>query len=189
MDYGNKRTSLEVKTKAGANIKKVQADIAKELGEGFQTLTNDEQHKDLYRLLNLEKLFTFISLTLLIIIASINIFFSLMMLAIDKKKDISILAAVGAQPNLIRKIFLGEGALIAFSGATFGLLLGGFICWAQDQFGLVGMGMDSSLVNAYPVEMRFTDFVSVAAVIVGITLLISFYPAKLASRSYAIELL
>src|ERR1041385_5899972 len=123
MDYGNKRTSLEVKAKAGANLNAVQATIRKELGEGFQVLTNDEQHKDLYRLLNLEKLFTFISLTLLIIIASINIFFSLMMLAIDKKKDISILAAVGARPNLIRKIFLGEGALIAFSGAAFGLLL------------------------------------------------------------------
>ncbi len=185
MDYGNKRTSLEVKAKAGANLKTLQADLRKELGEGFQVLTNDEQHKDLYRLLNLEKLFTFISLTLLIIIASINIFFSLMMLAIDKKKDISILSAIGAQPNLIRKIFLGEGALIAFTGAAFGLLLGGAICWAQGQFGLVGMGMDSSLVNAYPVEMRFTDFLSVSSVIVAITVLISFYPAALASKSYS----
>ncbi len=187
MDYGNKRTSLEVKTKTGADLGTVQAAIRKELGERFQVLTNDEQHKDLYRLLNLEKLFTFISLTLLIIIASINIFFSLMMLAIDKKKDISILSAIGAHPNLIKKIFLSEGALIAFSGAAFGLLLGGIICWAQGQFGLVSMGMDSALVNAYPVEMRFTDFLSVAGVIVTITFLISFYPATLASRSYTVQ--
>src|SRR5262249_26587598 len=121
MDYGNRRTSLEVKTKAGADLKKVQSDIEKEVGAEFQVLTNDEQHKDIYRLLKLEKLFTFISLTLLIIIASINIFFSLMMLAIDKKKDISILFAVGAQPSLVKRIFLGEGALIAFSGAAIGL--------------------------------------------------------------------
>ena len=187
MDYGNKRTSLEVKAKDGADTKKIQSVIRKKLGENFQVLTNDEQHKDLYRLLNLEKLFTFISLTLLIIIASINIFFSLMMLAIDKKKDISILSAVGARPNLIRKIFLGEGALIAFSGAAFGLLLGGVICWAQGEFGLVGMGMESSIVNAYPVEMRLTDFLSVASVIVAITFLISFYPATLASRSYSAQ--
>ena len=187
MDYGNKRTSLEVKTKDGVDTKKVQDAIRKKLGENFQVLTNDEQHKDLYRLLNLEKLFTFISLTLLIIIASINIFFSLMMLAIDKKKDISILSAIGARSNLIRKIFLGEGALIAFSGAAFGLLLGGIICWAQSEFGLVGMGMESSIVNAYPVEMRFTDFLSVASVIVAIAFLISFYPATLASRSYSAQ--
>src|SRR5260370_949555 len=136
----------------------------------------------LFRLAN-----PFISLTLLIIIASINIFFSLMMLAIDKKKDISILSAIGARSNLIRKIFLGEGALIAFSGAAFGLLLGGIICWAQSEFGLVGMGMESSIVNAYPVEMRFTDFLSVASVIVSIAFLISFYPATLASRSYSAQ--
>jgi lipoprotein-releasing system permease protein len=185
MDYGSKRTSLEIKTKNGSDVKKVQSSIRKLLGEKFLVLTNDEQHKDLYRLLNLEKLFTFISLTLLILIASINIFFSLMMLAIDKKKDISILSAIGAQPNLIKKIFLGEGALIAFSGAVVGLLLGGIICWAQDQFGLVGMGMDSAIVNAYPVEMRLFDFASVAFVIVVITLLISFYPAALASKSYS----
>lgn len=185
MDYGNKRTSLEIKTKEGQDIKKVQQALSKELGENFQVLTNDEQHKDLYRLLNLEKLFTGIALTLLILIASINIFFSLMMLAIDKKKDITILSAVGAQPNLITKIFLGEGALISFSGAVFGLVLGGITCWAQDQFGLIGMGMESAIVNAYPVEMRLSDFISVAGVIVAITFLISFYPAALASKSYS----
>lgn len=185
MDYGNKRTSIEVKSKADADLKKVQRDIQKVLGDQFQVLTNDEQHKDIYRLLNLEKLFTGISLTLLILIASINIFFSLMMLAIDKKKDISILSAVGAQPQLIRKIFLSEGALIAFSGATFGLLLGGIVCWAQQQFGLVSMGMESAIINAYPVEMRLVDFVSVAFAIIAITGLISFYPAALASKSYS----
>jgi len=185
MDYGNKRTSLEVKSKAGSDLKKVQRAIRAELGDQFSVLTNDEQHKDIYRLLNLEKLFTFISLTLLILIASINIFFSLMMLAIDKKKDISILSAIGAQPQLIKKIFLSEGALIAFSGAVAGLVLGGTICWAQQQFGLVGMGMESAIVDAYPVEMRFTDFASVAVTIIAITGLISFYPAGLASKSYS----
>jgi len=185
MDYGNKRTSLEVKAKPGADLKTTRSVIQKELGDTFLVLTNDEQHKDIYRLLNLEKLFTFIALTLLILIASINIFFSLMMLAIDKKKDISILSAIGAQPQLIKKIFLGEGALIAFSGAATGLLLGGVICWAQQQFGLVGMGMESAIVNAYPVEMRVVDFASVAATIIISTGLISFYPAALASKSYS----
>jgi lipoprotein-releasing system permease protein len=185
MDYGDKRTSLEIKSKPGADLKQVQRAIQKELGDSFLVLTNDEQHKDIYRLLNLEKLFTFISLTLLILVASINIFFSLMMLAIDKKKDISILSAIGAQPQLIRKIFLSEGGLIAFSGATFGLLLGGGVCWVQQQFGLVGMGMESAIVNAYPVEMRVVDFGSVAAAIIAITGLISFYPAALASKSYS----
>lgn len=187
MDYGNKRTSLEVKTKEGANLTNVKSEIQKVLSEKFKVLTNDEQHQDIYRLLKLEKLFTFISLTLLILVASINIFFSLMMLAIDKKKDVSVLSALGSPSGLIKKIFLAEGSLIAFSGAIFGLLLGGIVCWAQQQFGLVGMGMDSSIVNSYPVEMRAQDFLSVSLVITTITLLISIYPASLASRSYSVQ--
>ncbi|MFM8834992.1 MAG: ABC transporter permease [Cytophagales bacterium] len=148
MDYGDKRTSLEIKTVKGANTTKVQHQLKLLLGDSFNVLTNEEQHKDLYKLLKMEKLFVFTSLVLLILIASINIFFSLMMLAIDKKKDMAILSAVGAEGSLIKKIFLTEGALIAFWGALAGLVLGGGVCWLQDAFGLVGMGMDNAIVNA-----------------------------------------
>jgi ABC-type transport system, involved in lipoprotein release, permease component len=87
LDYGNKRTSLEVKTDEGVDLFQVQNQLKKLLGENFNVMTNEEQHKDLYRLLKVEKLFTFLALVLLILVASINIFFSLMMLVIEKKKD------------------------------------------------------------------------------------------------------
>jgi len=187
MDYGDRRTSLEIKVLPNTDIKNVQTSIQKLLGSDFSVLTNEEQHKDIFRLLKIEKLFIFIALTLLILVGSINIFFSLMMLALDKKKDISILSAMGADSFLIKRIFLTEGALIAFTGAASGLLLGGVICWAQDQFGLVGMGMGNAIVSSYPVKMKVLDFASVSIVIVIITFLISFYPARLASRSFSIE--
>ncbi len=94
---------------------------------------------------------------------------------------------MGAHSSLIKKIFLVEGALIAFTGAVSGLILGGIICWAQDQFGFVGMGMGNAIVSSYPVKMKVSDFASVSLVIVAITFLISFYPARLASRSFSIE--
>jgi len=182
LNYGNKRTSLEIKTTGKLPLKETQAGIAKVLGPDFSVLTNQEQHADLYRLLKIEKLFTFIALTLLILVASINIFFSLMMLVIDKKKDISVLFAMGSSTNLIRNIFLSEGALIAFTGAFMGLALGGTICWLQDSFGLVGMGMENAIVSSYPVKMRLTDFLLTALVMIVITTLVSFYPARLAAR-------
>lgn len=185
LDYGDKRTSLEIKTVAGANIKKVQSKIKDLLGERFSVLTNEEQHKDLYKLLKMEKLFVFISLTLLILVSSINIFFSLMMLVIDKKKDVAILSAMGASPMLIKRIFLSEGALIAFLGAAIGLLLGGAICWLQDQYGLVGMGMENALVANYPIKLKSIDFVTTSSVVIAITFLISFYPASLAAKSFS----
>ncbi|HEY5690479.1 MAG TPA: FtsX-like permease family protein [Cyclobacteriaceae bacterium] len=187
LDYGNKRTALEIKTASGADIEAIQQKFKSALGESFHVLTNEEQQKDLYRLLKIEKLFTFLALTLLITVGSINIFFSLMMLAIDKKKDISVLSAVGASKGLIKRIFYSEGAIISFIGAGSGLLIGGLICWAQDRFGLVGMGMENAVIPDYPVTMIWTDFALTSLVIVMITLLVSFYPASLASKSYSTQ--
>ena len=187
LDYGDKRTALEIKTKEGVDIYDVKEKVAETVGSSFQVQTNEEQQKDLYRLLKMEKLFTFLALTLLLAVGSINIFFSLMMLAIDKKRDISILSAVGASQNLIRRIFFSEGALISFIGAGTGLLLGGLICWAQDKFGLVGMGMENAVIPDYPVTMIWTDFALTSLAIVLITALVSFYPASLASKSYSTQ--
>ncbi|CAN5467095.1 FtsX-like permease family protein [soil metagenome] len=186
LDYGNKRTSLEVQTD-GSDLKTVQEELHKVLGENFTVLTNKEQHKDLYRLLKFEKLFSFFALSLLLLVGSINMFFSLMMLAIDKKKDISILTAVGAPASLIKKIFLAEGALISFIGAVVGLVGGAILVYLQDTVGLVGMGMENVIVTYYPVKMQVSDFVLTGSVVLGLTLLMSFRPAILASRSYSID--
>lgn len=187
LNYGNRRTWLEVKTKAGANIETVKKRVVAMLGEDFKVLTNEELHQDLYRLLQLEKLFAALALAALIVVGSINIFFSLMMLALDKKKDISVLFAMGAYPQFIKKIFISEGAIISFTGALLGLVLGGVICFLQDQFELVGMGMENAIVTAYPVKMQFSDFVVTSGLVIVVTFLTSFYPASLAAKSYSIQ--
>lgn len=186
-NYGNRRTWLEVKTTPGADIDAMKKQIGEKLGENFKVLTNEEQHQDLYRLLKYEKLFAMIALASLIVVGSINIFFSLMMLALDKKKDISVLFALGAYPQFIRKIFISEGAIISFTGAVLGLVLGGLICFLQDQFGLVSMGMENAIVTAYPVKMKAVDFVITSALVTVVTFLTSFYPAALAAKSYSIQ--
>ena len=186
LDYGNRRTSLEVQTD-GSDLNRVQTALRHTMGKDYSVLTNDEQHKDLYRLMKIEKLFTFLSFALLLLVVSINIFFSLMMLAIDKKKDISILTAMGAPSSLIKRIFLTEGALISCIGATAGLLLGALLCYLQDNVGLVGMGMENAIVANYPVEMKVSDFLLTSSVILVISIVLSIRPAILASRSYSID--
>lgn len=182
---GNKRTSIEVQTD-GTRTLEVREALQQALGSSYQVLTNEEQHKDLYRLLRIEKLFTFLSLSLLLLIASINIFFSLMMLSIDKKKDVSILASLGATPVLIRNIFLAVGALISFVGALAGLIVGGALCYLQDTVGLVGMGMENAIVANYPVDIRISDFFLTILVITVVSAIVSFRPAVLASRAYSL---
>jgi lipoprotein-releasing system permease protein len=187
LNYEDKRTSLEIKTSAGANIFTVQQHVKSAVGNDFVVLNYEEQHKDLYRLLKMEKLFTFLALSLLLGISSINIFFSLMMLALDKKKDISILSAMGADEGMIRKIFVVEGGIIAFGGALLGLFLGGVFCWLQLEYGLISMGMETSVTEGYPIKVIPMDFVSTLAVVSIITFLISWRPAILASRSVSVR--
>ena len=189
LEYGNKRTSLEIKTTENADNLMVMNQLKGILGDAFSVMDNDEQHADLYKLLNLEKLFVFIAFAFILLVGSINIFFALSMLAIDKKKDISVLYSFGADHTLIRRIFLIEGAIISLGGAFIGLLLGGFICWVQANYGLISMGMQTSLLENYPVEMKPTDFVYTFICLVVITLAISYRPAIIATRYGSIKYL
>lgn len=187
LSYENRRTSLEVKMASGSNTAVVEDEIQKTLGSSFDVLNNEEQHKDLYTLLRMEKLFAFMALSLLLLLGSINIFFALMMLALDKKKDISVLSAMGANTSQIRNIFMTEGALIAFIGAFVGLVLGGAFCYLQLKYGIISMGMESSITQGYPIQVKVTDFISAFIVVSIITVIISFHPAKLASRFAAVK--
>lgn len=181
-DYKGKRTSLELMVDPEKDLLAIQSRLSKQLGADFTVLNSDQQHADLYKVLKIEKLFVFIIFSMIVGIASINIFFSLSMLVIEKKPDISSLFAMGASQKLIRKIFLMEGAIIAFIGAGSGLILGFTISWFQQTYGIVSMGVASSVTQAYPVEIIGTDFLFTAFTIIFITFVASVQPAIMASR-------
>lgn len=182
LNYGDKRTSLEIKVAEGVSINEVQSTLKAHLGPKFLVKNKDEQHAGLLRTVKLEKLFVFLTLTFILAIASFNIFFSLSMLAIEKKKDIAVLKAMGAPDRLIRSIFLKQGALIAFSGAVIGLVLGYFVCWMQEIFGLVSLGISSAVVDAYPIKIIWTDFLWISLAVIAITMVASWRPAWIASQ-------
>ncbi len=187
LTYGEKRTALEVKVKEGFEVSEVQGRLESLLGDSFRILNDEQQHSDIYKLMRIEKLFVFIIFSIILAIASFNIFFSLTMLAIDKKKDIAVLSSMGAQKRLIRQIFLGEGAIIAVGGALLGLGLGLVIILLQQQYGFISMGMQSSVLMAYPVKIEGGDFFYTALTIMIITFLASIRPAMMASRTSTID--
>ncbi len=189
LKYDDRRTSLEVKVERGTQVNDVQKRLQATLGTGFAVLNNKEQHADLYKLLNLEKLFVFLAFVMILAVGSINIFFALTMLAIDKRKDISVLYSMGATDRIIKSIFLGEGAIISLGGAAIGLVLGAVVCWLQQTVGLVSMGMETSVMEYYPVKMKITDFLITAGSLVAITFIISYRPAKMATGYNSIKYL
>jgi lipoprotein-releasing system permease protein len=182
LNYGDKRTSLEVKVAEGYSIEAVQDHLKTYLGPEFSVKNTDEQHSALLRTVKLEKLFVFLTLTFILAIASFNIFFSLSMLAIEKKKDMAVLKAMGATERLIKQIFLKQGMMIAFSGALIGLVLGYGVCFLQQTFGLVSLGISSAVVDAYPIKVVWADFLWISMSIIAITFAASWRPATIAAQ-------
>jgi lipoprotein-releasing system permease protein len=182
LEYGDERTSLEIKVNEKFRITDVKSNLERVLGEEFKVMTSEEIHADFFKILKIEKLFVFVVFSFILAIASFNIFFSLTMLAIDKKKDIAILASMGANKRLIKSVFLTEGAIISLTGAVLGLVMGLIVCLIQQKFGVVSMGMQTAVIDAYPVKMQLPDFIYTGLSIVIITLLSSYRPAVIATR-------
>lgn len=188
LNYGQKRTSIEIKVKEGFSISSVKKRLKTVLGEDFSVKDTDEQHAGLLRTIKVEKLFVFITLSFILAVASFNIFFSLSMMAIEKKKDTAVLIAMGAKAKLIKKIYIKQGAIIAFSGATIGLFLGFIVCLIQDTYGIVSLGISSSVIDNYPVKMIWTDFLWTSVAVITITFLASYRPAVIASKVKSTDL-
>ena len=187
MNYGEKRTSLEIKGKEDADGSTLQKSLKELLGKDFNVLNQDEQHADLYRVLRLEKLFSSLASIILLIIGSVSVYLSLMLLALDKKKDITVLSALGANRNLIRNVFLTEGVLISLIGTVTGIVAGCVIVLLQQKFSLVSMGMAHSVTEGYPITLVYTDVLYVLVMMIVVTMAISFRPAIIASRFVSVQ--
>lgn len=178
----NEVTSIEIQLRPGTNEDKAKQALQDIVGENLIVQSRDDLNLDLYRAIRVEKLFVALTLSFIILVASINIFFSLSMLVIEKKADIRIMYALGATRQMVRRIFLTEGAIIALTGAISGLILGVGLCLAQESYGFVRMGMVSSIIDAYPVRLDTSDILLTGALTIVMTILTSWFPAQRAAN-------
>lgn len=182
MDYENRRSYLEVKVAEGYSIAAVQKSLRSFLRDDFRVLNSDEQHSSLIKAVKVEKLIVFLIISMIVGILAFNSFFSLTMLAIDKQKDISVLFSLGADKKLIQKIFFWESVFISGIGVSIGLLLGTVICIVQQKFGIVKLGMATSVMENYPVKIQAADYLYIFGVITLITIFASMKPSRMASE-------
>lgn len=179
----DKISALEVALKPGADLLQAKQAISRLFGKkNYLVQTRYEQNRSLYQVMQTEKWFVYAILLFIFGIAAFNMIGSLSMLVLEKKKDITILKAMGARQSLIRRIFLAEGFLIAAAGAGMGTLLAVLICLGQQKYGWVRLGGGTFVVDYYPVSMHFTDFILVWVTILVIGLLASWYPSVKAAR-------
>ncbi len=181
-EHDSKLSYLEVTIKNNSSMSAVKQELKKRIGKGFSILDRDEQYSSLYKTMRIEKLVGFLTFSFILLIASLNIFFALTMLVIDKKKDIAILFSMGATKKTIRYIFLLEGGLLSLSGSIIGIILGIAICLVQQEFGFVKIGLDNSdIFNSYPIRLMTADILYTLGVVLTVTWLASLKPAQAAS--------
>jgi len=180
-------SSIEIRFSDDADAHTVQKDVTEIFGEDFVVQNRFEQQELFYKVMRSERLAIFFILTLILIIASFNIIGSLTMLIIEKERDIEILKSLGADNKLIRKIFIFEGWLISILGAVAGMILGFFVCWLQQTYGIVKLQSDSLIMEAYPVVMKMKDFIIVPATVLLIGYWAAWYPVRYLTKKYLVE--
>lgn len=171
-DCKNEVSSIEISLKQDADQAEVQNKLTEIMGSNFVVKNRYQLNDVLFITLETEKLWTFIILAFILVIATFNIIGALTMLIIEKKKDIKTLYYLGADNKRIRNIFMGEGFLITLIGAAIGLGTGLLICFLQMQFHWVKFD-DQYVIPYYPIDMQVKDFVW----IIGLIMLIGFFAA------------
>lgn len=174
----NTVSSLELRVKPGADVLKTRTEIRKILGERFKVLDKYEQQEDFFKITKMEKWITYLILCFILLIATFNIIGSLSMLILEKKDDIRILRSLGADDKLIKRIFLFEGWMISVLGAVLGVILGVIIILLQKHFGILKLGGDNYVVDAYPVVLLISDVLISFFSVLIMGFLAALYPVK-----------
>ena len=175
-------SAINLNYKKGTDLKAVKEDLVDKVGSMFTIKNRFEQDADLYKTLNYERWSIFMILTFVLIIASFNIVGSLTMLVIDKQKDIAILTSLGADKRLIQSIFFFEGMMISFIGCIAGMAVGLVFCILQEQFAFIKFGDNLSVIDSYPIAIKFTDFILVFLIVTGIAAVASGISARLSIK-------
>jgi lipoprotein-releasing system permease protein len=179
-DQRGRISQVELKLKPGTNVARAKRDIRRQLGERFVVRDRYEQQSDVFRIMKIEKLISYLFLTFILLVASFNIIGSLTMLMIDKQRDIQTLHNLGATQSAVQRIFVLEGNLISLSGALFGLVVGVLLCWIQQRYCVISMGRSegSFIVEAYPVVVRGWDLVVIFLTVLATSALVVWYPVR-----------
>ena len=179
-DREGRVSAVELKLKEGLKVDKVNEQLQAQLGERFQVKDRYEQQNDVFRVMRIEKLISYLFLSFILLVACFNIIGSLSMLMIDKRQDIQTLRSLGATDSQICTIFRLEGHIISLAGALLGLVLGGVLCWIQQEYGIVKMGGSegSFIIDTYPVSVYWTDILLVLVTVLAVGWLAIWYPVK-----------
>ncbi len=173
---------IEVKVDDIYRVDKISGRILESLGAGYWTQDWMQMNKNFFSALKLEKVVMSIILVLIILVAAFNIISTLIMMVMEKRKDIAILKSMGATGKSIRRIFVMDGLIIGALGTILGLMGGGILCFLLKKYQFVELPSDVYYISTLPVRVQALDVILVALSAVAISFLATLYPSYQASR-------
>jgi lipoprotein-releasing system permease protein len=167
----------------------VSHELEEAAGGGFMATNWMEQNKALFHALRLERLVTFITIGLIVFVAALNILISLIMMVMEKTKDIAVLMSMGTRRSQVRNIFIAQGVLIGVIGTLIGLLAGYAISYAGGHYHMISLSPEVYSIDYVPFAPRPMDGLLVAFVAIGVSFIATLYPSWSAGRTLPAEAL
>jgi lipoprotein-releasing system permease protein len=183
LNHDGKITHIAIDLTEGADIEHVRHEIEGIVGEGFEVMTREEKNASLNDIMELEKFIILLIGCFIALIAAFSIVGSVVMLLTEKRRDITIIKAMGGNDTLIRRIFVGEGLLLTICGTLIGTILGVGFALLQEHFGLIKLE-GNMVVENYPVDINIYDIILVALIMISIGYLISQLTVRTTLRRY-----
>jgi lipoprotein-releasing system permease protein len=186
---GDQATVIEFKIDEINKAAAVGEQLERAAGPGFMTTNWMEQNKALFHALNMERLVTFVTVGLIVLVAALNILISLIMMVMEKTRDIAVLMSMGTRKSQVRRVFIAQGLLIGVIGTAIGLVVGYALSWAGGHYHMFSLSAEVYSIDYVPFAPHFADGLWVAAVAVGVSLLATIYPSWSAARILPAEAL
>lgn len=187
LGMGDRITGLAVRIDDMWNAESISDELEKILLYPYYVITWIDQNKNLFSWMTIEKWAMFIVLGLIIMVAAFNIISTMIMVVMEKKKEIGILKAMGATSSSVQRVFVSQGMVVGIVGTVIGLVIGYGFCWVQKTFHLIHLPPDVYFIDAVPIDMRFFDFILITFLSLMLCLLASLYPARRAAALVPVE--
>src|SRR5262245_21476454 len=181
---------IEVKVKDIDQATAIGSEIIERIGSDKYDFTDwISTNRTIFQALNLERVVTFITIGLIVLVAALNIVATLIMMVLEKTRDIAILMSMGATNDNIRRIFILQGVIIGIVGTVFGVVIGQIVCFFADKYHLVRLAPEVYTIAYVPFNASPVDSVIVAASAILISFLATLYPSAAAAKLQPVEAL
>jgi lipoprotein-releasing system permease protein len=189
LSLGDVINAIEVKTDDLDTADVVARRIEERAGPSYGATTWMERNRSVFNALKMEKLVTAIAISLIMLVAALNILISLVMMVMEKNRDIAILKSMGSSRRQIRRIFMWQGMIIGAVGTTAGLVLGHVVCWVSNHYQLIGLEAEVYGLEYVPFAPDVPDGIAVALAAMVVCYLITIYPSGSGAKVAPVETL